>query len=180
MARREDIATTAQSVRTRGRGGTGNFPSTAEPEEAGNNSRYLRYAMACLDLPPIDISDVKQVEGRAREYLEYCANNDRKPQIVGLANWLGVHRDTLHSWKTGETRGATHSDFIKKVVSMLEEIEVDFFQNGKINPTSGIFILKNHFGYRDVQDLVLEPKQSLGDGIAPEDVAQKYAELPAD
>ena len=61
---------------------------------------------------------------------------------------------------------------------MLEEVEVDFFQNGKINPASGIFILKNHFGYRDVQDLVLEPKQPHG--VAPEDVAQKYAELPED
>ena len=39
-----------------------------EYTEPGDNARYLRYAMASWDLPPIDISDPKQVEHRIVEY----------------------------------------------------------------------------------------------------------------
>ena len=68
---------------------------------------------------------------------------------------------------------------IKKVYSMLEEISVDYFQGGKVNPAAGIFLLKNHFGYRDVTDLTIEPRQGITDQDA-ETVAAKYAELPPD
>ena len=177
----EDVIVIDDKIsRARGRGGKNNFPSTAEPSEPGTNAKYLRFAMASLELPPIDISDPDQVKQRAIAYLNHCADNDRKPHIVGLANWLGVHRDTLHSWRTGECRGATHSDFIKRLVSMLEEVEVDYFNNGKVNPTAGIFLLKNHFGYKDVQDLVIEPKTGLASDVTPDEIAGKYAALPDD
>lgn len=180
MAKRGDVATTSQSVRTKGRGGTGNFPASAQPEEQGTTARYLRYAMESLDLPPIDIDDPRQIEERTRAYLEHCIANDRKPTLVSWSNWLGVHRDTLNSWRRGEYRGSTHSDYIKKIVSIMEEIAVDMFQNGKINPAAGIFLLKNFYGYKDVQDVVLTPNQPLGGDVDPVDVAQKYAELPED
>lgn len=46
---------------------------------------------------------------------------------------------------------------------MLEELLVDYFQNGKTNPAAGIFLLKNQFQYRDVQDVVVTPNQPLGE-----------------
>ena len=67
-----------------------------EHVEPGDNARYLRQAMVSLDLPPIDISDPEQVWDRAMAYLNHCADNDRKPQLIGLANWLGVSRDTVN------------------------------------------------------------------------------------
>lgn len=135
----------------------------AELAEPGDNARYLRYAMASLDLPPIDISDEKQVEQRIKDYFLYCVDNDRKPNMIGMANWLGVSRDTVNSWKRGEYRGAAHSDLINKACNMLEELLVDYFQNGKTNPAAGIFLLKNQFQYRDVQDVVVTPNQPLGE-----------------
>ena len=54
--------------------------------------------------------------------------------MIGMANWLGVHRDTVHQWKTGATRSNTHYDLIKKAIDILEELWVDYMQNGKINP----------------------------------------------
>lgn len=36
-------------------------------------------------------------------------------------------------------------------------------QNGKVNPASGIFLGKNMFGYKDVQDVVVTPNNPLGD-----------------
>lgn len=134
-----------------------------ENAEPGDNSRYLRFAMVSLDLPPIDISDPEQVEQRINDYFVFCIENDRKPNMVGMANWLGVDRDTVKTWKTGEYRSSTHSAVIKKAINILEELWVDYMQNGKVNPASGIFLGKNMFGYKDVQDVTLTPGSPLGD-----------------
>lgn len=148
-----------------------------ENAEPGDNARYLRYAMASLDLPPIDISDEKQVQQRLVDYFSFCAENDRKPSMVGMANWLGVDQTTLTSWKRGEYRSATHSPLIRKACAVLEEMMVDYFQNGKVNPASGIFLLKNMFQYKDVQDVVVTPNNPLGDTAAQKALEDKYLDI---
>ena len=40
--------------------------------EPGENSRFVRHALVSWNMPPIDISDPKQVEQRIGEYFEYC------------------------------------------------------------------------------------------------------------
>ena len=101
-------------------------------------------------------------------------DNDRKPNMIGMANWLGVHRDTVHQWKTGATRSNTHYDLIKKAIDILEELWVDYMQNGKINPASGIFLGKNMFGYKDQQDLVVTPNNPLGEEPDPDKLVEQY------
>ena len=151
-----------------------------ENTEPGDNARYLRWARLPLSLPPIDISDPQQVESRINEYFTACENQDMKPNMVGMANWIGIDRTTLASRKRGEYRGGSHSHVINKAVGILEDLWVDYMQNGKINPASGIFLAKNMFQYKDVQDVVLTPNQPLSDAQSAVDVAQKYAELPED
>lgn len=148
--------------------------------QPGDNARYVRMAMASWNLPPIDISDPKQVEKRLGEYFQHCIDNDRKPQVVGMANWLGVSRDTINSWKRGEYRGATHSDIIKKAIDMLEELWVDYMQNGKVNPGAGIFLGKNLFGYKDVADVVVTPNNPMQDLNADEARKRLVDAIPAD
>ena len=131
--------------------------------EPGENARFIRFALAAWDLPPIDISDPVQVKERIGLYFRHCAENDRKPQIVGMCNWLGISRDTLNSWVRGETRNTTHSDIIKKAVNFIEEMWADYMLNGKLNPASGIFLAKNWYGYKDVADVVVTPKNPLQD-----------------
>lgn len=145
-----------------------------ENVEPGDNARYLRYAMASLNLPPIDISDEKQVEKRIYDYFGFCIENDRKPNMVGMANWLGVSRDTVNTWKRGDYRSETHSAVIRKACNMLEELMVDYLQNGKVNPASGIFLAKNMFQYKDVQDVVLTPNQPLQEAQDPTQIAERY------
>ena len=145
--------------------------------EPGDNSRYVRFAMASWDLPPIDISDPKQVQTRITEYFHFCADNDRKPQLVGMANWLGVSRDTLNSWKRGEYRTETHSAIVQKAVGALEEMWADYMMNGKVNPASGIFVSKNWFGYKDVQDVVVTPNNPL-ESDNPDELRKYIQALP--
>lgn len=144
-----------------------------EKAEPGDNARYLRYAMASLNLPPIDISDPKQVQDRIMEYFEYCAQNDRKPNIKGLGNWLGVDATTVNSWRRGEYRSDTHSPLIKKAVDILEEMWWDYGQDGKCNPANWIFIGKNAFGMRDEQQVVITPNNPY-QNASDDELKQKY------
>ena len=52
----------------------------------------------------------------------------------------------------------------------------DYAQNGKINPVAAIFLMKNHFGYADKQEVVLTPNQQLGEQVPAEDLEKKYLE----
>lgn len=150
------------------------LPST-DNVAPGENARFIRFAMASWDLPPIDISDPQQVKDRIALYFQHCAENDRKPQVIGMANWLGVDRDTINNWKRGVVRKDTHSGIVQKALAMLEEMWADYMQNGKINPASGIFLAKNWFGYKDIQDVVVTPQAPYETGSA-EDVAARYIE----
>lgn len=152
----------------------------AEYAEPGDNARYLRFALDNMNRPPIDISDGKQVEQRIYEYFSDCVNADMKPNVVGLSNALGIDRSTLRSWKIGECRAVSHTPLVKKAFDALEELWVDYMQNGKINPASGIFIGKNHFGYRDVTDVTLTPGQQLSDQTSPELMQKQLEALPDD
>ena len=135
----------------------------AEDVKPGDNARYLRHAMATLNLPPINIADETQVANRIEWYFTHCSENDMKPTVKGLCNSLGVTRNTLRTWYNEDYRSSTHSDLIKKAYNLLEELWEDYMLNGKINPVSGIFLGRNHWGYQDKIDLVITPNNPLGD-----------------
>ena len=169
---------TSNTQITRGRGGKNNFPN-AQPlnVEPGDNSRFLRHALATKNMPPIDISDIRQVQERLQWYFNHCTEDDMKPTVTGFCNSLGITRQTLLNWKTGVHREGTHQKVILEAYGMLEELWESYMQNGKINPVSGIFLGKNNFGYQDKQDLVVTPNTKT-EAIDVTTIEAKYAELP--
>lgn len=144
--------------------------------EKGEVSRYLRHALVSFNLPPIDISDIEQVKGRCEWYFNQCIEDDVRPAVAGLCNALGISRLTFYKWSIGEDRRNTHMAYIGRVKNILEELMEGYMQNGKINPVSGIFLLKNNFGYQDKQEVVLTPNNSLGEEVPPEVLQRKYIE----
>ena len=147
--------------------------------EPGDNSRYLRHALAVYQLPAIDISDAEQVEERIQWYFSHCMENDMKPTVTGLCNALGIDMDTFRRWGNGTYREKTHSGMVKKAYAVLHELWEDYMLNGKINPVAGIFLGKNNFGYTDKQELEVKPVNPMAEGLStPEEIEQKYAQLP--
>lgn len=140
----------------------------------GDNSRYIRHALATYQLQPIDISDITQVQSRIEWYFDHCLTNDMKPTVTGLRNALGLSKNTLALWRNGEHRADTHMGTIKKAFDFLEELWEDYMLNGKVNPASGIFLGKNNFGYRDEQEYIITPNSPLGENGDPTTIAQKY------
>lgn len=149
-----------------------------EHVEPGDNSRYLSHAMAIAELPMVDLNSAEEVRERINWYFTHCFNNDMKPTVSGLCNSLKIGRNTLNTWKNGTFRKDTHQAIILEAYGVLEELWENYMQNGKINPVSGIFLGKNHFGYTDRQEMVLTPNRQE---ITAEDIATieaKYDELP--
>ena len=148
--------------------------------EPGENSRFIRFALTSWNLPPIDISDPKQVEQRIGEYFQHCMDCDRRPQVVGMCNWLGINRDTLNSWLRGETRTATHTDIIKKAYGFLEEMWAEAMLTNRLNPATGCFIGKNWYQYSDTQQIIVTPNNPY-QATSDDDLKDKYlTDIPSD
>ena len=165
---------------SRGRGGKNNFPTNNLDVEPGDNSKYLRHALATKNMPPIDISDINKVQERLQWYFNHCAEDDMKPTVMGFCNSLGISRVTLMNWKNGTYRSDSHQKIILDAYALLEELWENYMQNGKINPVSGIFLGKNNFGYQDKQEHVITPNTKEVEAADPLVIEAKYAELPVD
>ena len=148
--------------------------------EPGDNSQYIRHALATLNMPPIDISDPIQVEDRLDWYFNHCIESDMKPTVKGFCNSLGISRNTLFEWRRGTFRADTHQAIVCRAYDLLEELWENYMQNGKINPVSGIFLGKNNFGYMDKQEYVVTPNTGVIEATDPATIEAKYAELPED
>jgi hypothetical protein len=148
--------------------------------EQGDNTRYIRHALANMKLPPIDISDATQVEERIMWYFENCMSNDMKPAVSGLCNSLGISRETLNKWKHGEYRGETHHDLIKRAYDFLDEMWEYYMLHGKLNPVTGIYLGKTMFGHIEEQHIVVQPKPFDSDYQDQATIEAKYKQLPSD
>lgn len=151
--------------------------------DPGDNTKYISNAMLMWDWERPDMSSVDAVQKRIEDYFNLCAANDNKPSVAGMAFAFGIDRKTLWKWVNGidsQFISEPVRDTIKKAYKVLNILMEDYMQNGKINPVSGIFLMKNNMGYADQTEIVVTPNNPLGDGINSEQITQKYAELPQD
>ncbi len=144
----------------------------------GDNTKYLTNAMKIANLPKIDTKDIPQLQGRIKQYFEICVEDDMKPSVAGLALAIGVDRKTI--WQWAQSENSDRSNTIKRAYQVLNLMMEDYMQNGKINPVSGIFLMKNNFGYQDKQDVVITPNNPLGEKVDRKQLENKYIESVAE
>ena len=175
MARKQsDVATT-------GRGGNANFPnarkSKADPAVV---SLMLTDVLESYKQPKVKSDDelMQRIDG----YFRDCANKGQYPTVEEMAMSTGYTLSTVWDWENGRNKGfsCNTSEVIKKAKDFIKTFDAKMAIAGQIDFVTYCFRAKNYYGMRDQTDLVITPNQPLGDGVAPEDVAQKYAELPED
>lgn len=157
------------------------LPNTLELPE-GDNNKYTTFALAIMQLPKIDVKDPVQLQKRVFEYFRLCADHDMKPGVAAISLAIGLDRRRLWEIRSGTKNVAIPQeckDIIISVYDSLEALWESYMINGKVNPVSGIFLGKNHFGYRDQQEYVVTPNTMSQD--TPIDIIEaKYEELPED
>ncbi len=152
--------------------------------DKGDNARYTSFALSIYSMPEIDITDAEQVNRRVVEYLTTCIDNDIKPGVATLAMALGIDRNRLLkiiSGASGENSGITYSvrSVVKRAYAMFDAMWETNMQSGKINPACGIFLGKNNFGYKDVVDYNLTPKQDT-EQVSADQLHRRLESLPDD
>lgn len=155
----------------------------AENVEPGYNSVIAEFTEVMDSFPEIDLSDPEQVAQRIKDYRALCRQYDEKQTVSALADSLGLNRRRLWeivndvAGRNGKVPSESR-DLIKKAYRKLEVQWEQMFMNGKINPVSGIFIAKNHFGYRDTQELDVKQDDRLFNQRDASIIAKEYDALP--
>lgn len=149
----------------------------------GDNNKYTTFALEIMKLPKIDVRNPEQLRARVIEYFQLCADHDMKPGVAAVGLAIGLDRRRLWEIRSGSSRNASIPPeckaIINEVYDSLEVLWEGYMANGKINPVSGIFLGKNHFGYQDKQEYVVTPNAISQD--TPVDVIEaKYDALPED
>lgn len=143
--------------------------------EPGDSRKFINNSMRIFNLSKIDINNAEQVKSRVQEYFDICGEDDVKPSVAGLALALDIDRTYLWQITAGKTgKNADVVDTLKKAMKLLDLQMTNYMQNGKINPVSGIFLMKNNFGYADKQEVVVTPNNPLGDGQDEKQLEEKY------
>ena len=138
-----------------------------------NYGSNLRYARVAQNLPPINIKNPKEVEERVNQYFDFCQENNLPPNHTGLANWLGVHMQTVARWRRGDY-GEVCSPIIQKAFMIIEDSLITQVQLENKNPAGGIFLLKSTCGFREQQELTVYANSGKEREMSAEEIAAKY------
>lgn len=143
----------------------------------GEMSKMIFQAMTISHWPEINTDDADQVAERIDKYHQYCFENDMKPDVPGMALALGVTTKTVWAWENGvdSNKPTAVRNVLKRARQINEVLMNQMMVNGKINPVTGIFLLKNMHGYKDQQDVVITPNNPL-ESEDPEQARKRYIE----
>lgn len=185
MATKKEGTGEVQVIKKKPRGG--NSPVIGDnglETMPGDNAKFLGVQMALLNMPDIDMDNVKAVQDRLNEYLMLYAQNDMKPTVAGMAISLnGMNRRTLWAIVNDlPTGGAGYKTalrpevayVIKKTYLLMENLWESYMNSGKINPVSGIFLGKNNYGYQDKTEYVLTPNTQQDNDYDPDSIRKRY------
>ena len=141
---------------------------------SGENSHMIKYAMAFSALPDVDINDLVQVNQRVTDLFSISAAYDIKPSVAALAMAFHVSRATIFDWLTEKYKSIKNKaclDAIKMAYNQINLLYETYMNCGKINPVSGIFLMKNNMGYKDTTDYIITPNH--GQSLSISDITGK-------
>lgn len=148
-----------------------NFPTAQQPDVSSEELSMLIERLN--DQRKLSrVTTPEEVEQRVSEYFDACIQNSIRPGVEGMALALGVTRQTLLNW---QSEGNQKGEIITRAKQMLAALLESWSMAGKINPITGIFLMKNHFGYADKTEVEVAPRNTLGVNMTPDEIAKRIA-----
>ena len=134
-----------------------------EKDRVKSGVRIVTHTEELAMMPPLAEWNPENIANRTFEYLEKCKTDGVRPNLSGYSLAMGTTPDGLNEMimdkrLTDETRSA-----ILKGVSMVESIMITMMTEQRINPVTGIFLLKNHFGYKDQSEITFKGRIETAD-----------------
>lgn len=160
--------------------GEGYAFENVKPGETSRAISHLR-KVAALGTPFDLDNDVEGVAQRIEEYFIICEQDDVRPSIAELALAFGMSRRDLYRWRKGERgKNPVVRNLLNQAVNVLEALMEQYMMTGMVNPVSGIFLMRNNYGYRNED--VPTPEETDAPKLPESDIkklAEKYlADVP--
>ena len=112
------------------------------------------------------------IKNACEEYLNICEEDGVKPSVSGLAFALKTSRAILLQWVNGEV-SIESADVIRYYFSMMEVFDDTALKENKTNAVSGIFGMKNNYGYKDsVEHKIVDDRE-----LSNEEIEMKYRQI---
>lgn len=123
----------------------------------------------------------KEVEERIDKYFLFCQESSIRPGIESLCMALHISRTTLLNWSNGDGCSKERQEMIQRAKSFIAAFIEQVVLSGRINPVSGIFIMKCWLGYKDIVSIEENiPAQSVKTSMSLEDIQARLNQLRAD
>lgn len=145
----------------------------------GDNAKYIGHNLELMQLGKPDMTSTEAIKNHVITYFTICERNDMKPSVEGMALAFGVERKTIQRWVNGVESNYIPPEgraYLKMAYSTLTAMMADYMQNGKINPVSGIFLMKNNMGYADQTEIVVTPNNPLGAEQSAEEIQKRITD----
>lgn len=102
---------------------------------------------------PLKYATDEMMKEHVKSYFEICMEKEIIPSVLGLALWLGVHRDTIYEWTNGDY---PYTQTIQLAITVIQKWTEDNALLGNLNPVLYIFLGKNYFGLQDNNNVVIK------------------------
>jgi hypothetical protein len=136
-----------------------NLPAAQQPDITPEQMCEMVGSIEKLrELPKCNWNDPDELEARVKYFFEFCIERQLRPGVELLALCIGVSRISLWKWQQA---GGAKGEIIDRAKAVIAALLEQWSLQGKLNPTTSIFLLKNHFGYRDEQTLEVTPVNKL-------------------
>ena len=157
-----DIANVSGTKKpTRGRGGTGNFPSAKFVPETDEDKQLVSTLLnqVLVEYKQPKVKNDEELEQRLDDYFKRCADTGQIPTIEEMAMSTGYTQATVWDWESGRRKGFSNftAEIIKKAKEFLKTFDAKLVISGKLNFLAYCFRAKNYYGMVDKQEMVLTP-----------------------
>lgn len=118
-------------------------------------------------------SDIEGLYNQLEKYLNYCAANDIRVTNMACYLALGIQGNLMSEWANGIRGNADQQKFARHVKQICGTYREMMGVEGEINPTTLIWLQKNHDGFRDVQEVVVKPSRD-DEEVDEEAIRRRY------
>lgn len=143
---------------------------TATPSEVKG---MINNVLFWYDKKPVKTDD--ECAERLNEFFQRISDTGEIPTVEKMCLALGVHRQTVWQWKTGQGCTTTRTYIIKKAYDIMAALDAELVSKGKIPQVTYIFRAKNFFEMSDQTQLIVTPTTPL-ENMDPDGARKKYME----
>jgi len=89
------------------------------------------------------------LEKRVNDYFDFCIERNIRPTVGSLCVALKTNAQQVYKWKNGIDCTPRWSEIIQEALQIVFASTETLLIHSKINPVTGIFLMKNQQNYKD-------------------------------